>query len=278
MQSIHCFSIISNNLNQKRTFDFLLTKDSFQGEVECKFKTFEAGKAITTNGFYLLCDEIYKQLIKTNLHCLIEIVCHDKLGKNKQTFVQIANAIMSAVNFGETSTKVGDDFEVQIHYLSKEIVVKTPEQLDSVIKDYVTPKSHFATLGNESKTLIVKIETTLEESVLSNIFDEMKEASKQFSGKRPGLIACHIEGIFSNEWQQLKGDSSLANMTYRFYDREASKHVHTIGYSSVAEPQFLNSFKEFQTPALMFCNPNCVFNTGQDIFQLRAENKAGLVW
>ena len=171
-----------------------------------------------------------------------------------------------------------DEFEIKIHYLSKDMIIKTPEHLDSVIKDYRTPKSHFASLGNENKSLIIKIETTVEESVLTNIFQEMKKASKQFSGKHPGLIACHVEGIFPNEWEQLKGDSSLANMTYRFYDREASKHVHTIGYSSVAEPQVLHSFKEFQTPALMFCNPNCAYSPGQDIFQLGPESKADLVW
>lgn len=264
--------------DHQRTFDFLVNKDSFRGEVECKFKTLDAAKAITTYGFYLLCDEIYEQLLKTDVSCLIEMVCHIKLGKNKQKFGQVANAIVSAVDRGDTHAKVDDDFEIQIHYLSKEIIIKTPEQLDSVIKDYKTPKSHFASLGNESKSLIIKIETTVEESVLTDIFDDIKKASKQFSGKQPGLIACHIEGIFPNEWEQLKGESSLANMTYRFYDREASKHVHTIGYSSVAEPQILHRFKEFQTPALMFCNSNCVFSPGEDIFQLAAESKADLVW
>lgn len=264
--------------DQKRTFDFLVSKDSHQGEVECKFKTFDAGKAITTDGFYLLCDEIYTRWLKTDIHCLLEITCHDKLGKNRQKFAEIATAIISAINNREKNTKIGDEFEVAIHYLSSNIVIKTPQQLDNVIKDYRTPKSHFASLGDESKTLIIKIETSLEESVLTNIFEELKEASKQFSTEKPGLIACHIEGIFPNEWAQLKGDSSLAIMTYEFFKREGSKHIHTIGYSSVSEPQVLHSFKEFQTPGLMFCNPDCVFDIEQDIFAFRSKSETDLVW
>jgi len=227
--------------DHKRTFDFLVNKDSFQGEVECKFKTFDASKAVTTDSFYLLCDEIYRQLLKTEVHCLIEMVCHNKLDKNKQKHEKIANAIRSAIKNGEKNINIDDEFEIQMHYLSNKVVINTSEQLDSVIKDYKTPKSHFASLGNEKKSIVIKIETTVEESLLANIFDELKKASKQLSCTLPGLIACHIEGIFPNEWEQLKSEGALANMTNKFYEREASKHVHTIGYSSIAEPHVLHS-------------------------------------
>lgn len=264
--------------DQSRTFDFFVSKDTIQGEIECKFKSFDTAKAITTDGFYLLCDEIYKLLAKTDVHCLLDISCQDKLGKSKQRFIKIAKAIESAVRNGEPKLNVDDEFYVRMHYLPNETVVRTPEQLHFLIKDYVTPKSHIASLGNNHNTLIIKIETTLEERVLSNIFDELKKASKQFSGRNAGLIACHIEGIFPNEWQQLMGDSSLAHMTYKFYERETSKHVHTIGYSSSAETLVKGNFRELQTPALVFSNPNCKFNIGQDIFKLTKMNKTNLIW
>ena len=261
-----------------KTFDFLISKDSVEGEVECKFKSYDAGKSITTDGFYQLSDEIYKKLLKTEAHCLIEIKCLVKLGKNRDIFVDLSERIKSAVDKKDSKIVLEGKFEITIHYLSDSLIVKTPEQLDSVIKDYLTPRCHVASLGNDDKTLIIKIESVLEDSVVTNIYNELKDSLDQFSGERPGLIACHIEGVFPNEWEQLKGDSALGKMTRELFLKDRAKNIHTVGYSSTTEVFKAGNFKEFQNPGLMFRNPNCVFDKWVDIFCFEKDSKMEIIW
>jgi hypothetical protein len=45
-----------------RTFDFLVSKNGFEAEVECKFKSYDTGRKITRAASALVCDLIIKCL------------------------------------------------------------------------------------------------------------------------------------------------------------------------------------------------------------------------
>jgi hypothetical protein len=258
-----------------KTFDFLVSKDSVECEVECKFKSVDAGKSITTDGFYQLCDEIYRRLLKTNEHCLIDIRCHVKLGRNKDRFVDLSQEIESAVLSGESDISVEEQFNISIEYFEN---FKSPTQLDAVIAEYRTPTCHIGCLGNDDKTLIVRLESVITDSVVTNIYNELRQSLNQFSGTRPGLIACHVEGIFPNEWGDLKGDSALGIMTRKLLSKDRARHIHTVGYSSAAEPFKTGGLKEFRNPGLMFRNPNCLFDPYKDFFCYEKKSKTNIVW
>lgn len=256
--------------SEGKIFDFFIIKNSFVGEIECKYKSYDAGRKIRSDCFYILCDEFLKQLALRKVKFLIEINCSKNLGKDRSTFIGIVEKTKSAIERREKKVVFSENFSIDINYLPQELIINSDEQFKSVIEPYRTPKSHFATVSNKEMVMIIKIESEKKDRVLEDMYDELKSSLVQFSGDRPALIACCIEGIYPEEWEDLKDKSGLSEMTTRLLNKENAKHVHTVAYSSQGiEISIDGNIIDHKYPVLFFKNPNGLYYKGQDIFSLK---------
>ena len=253
-----------------RTFDFLVSKDSMQAEIECKTKSYDAGRMVTREGFYILCDEIMKQLVSYKVKCIIEINCSKHLGQNQSTFIEIVQELKSAIHDSRGRIVFDKDFSININYLPPEVKINSDESFASAIQQFLTPRSHFATVSNNEITIIIKVASETEDNVLKALYDELKKSLDQFSNERPTLIACYIEGIYPEQWEALRKESGLAAITSRLLGKKKASHIHTVAYSSDVEI-IKNGNIIDQTHTVFFLkNENCSYYKGQDIFDLKA--------
>lgn len=259
----------------RKTFEFLVSGDRIEREVECKWKSVDAGRKITRPGFYILCDEILKRVVPNikDKRCLVELVCNKNLGKNLNIFIEISEGILQGINGRKTELVFNDNFQAKIHYLPDNLSIRSDEEAASAIAPYYSEKSHFVVISNNESTIIVKIESEERDKVLDSIYEELKGATEKFTGTRPALIACYIEGINSSEWKGLTGVNGLSKITTNLLSKEGNKYIHTITYSSDPEPQVVGNIKDFKSDVLFFTNPDCLYYKGENIFFLRRQNE-----
>lgn len=101
----------------------------------------------------------------------------------------------------------------------------------------------------------------ISEIVLRVLYEELKESLSQFSKKRLALIACRMEGIYAEQWDQLRKDSGLALMTNRLLWKGEAKHINRAG-----------NVIDTTHPVLFFKNGNCLYFKGENIFNLKANH------
>lgn len=252
----------------ERTFDFLIKKDCIEAEVECKFKSYDAGRKITTDGFAILCDEVIKQLDSYKIKCIIEILCTKNLGKNHGTFFNIVNQLKSGIEQKISKIILDENFSINIDYLDDDLKINSYEELKKVIIPYLTERSHFALISNKDLVIIIKVQSEEPDKVLSAMHIDLKDSINQFSKTRPSLIACYIEGIYPEQWERLRKKSGLAVVADRLFDKKNSSHIHTVSFLSEMETSQEENITENWHTTLFFKNPNCQFDKETDVFAL----------
>ena len=76
------------------------------------------------------------------------------------------------------------------------------------------PAGHHFVWSNV-QTLIVGCESTDRDRVLKAIYEDLKHGAGQLSKSRPSMLACQLEDIDDEGWNQLHGESGLAAMSGR---------------------------------------------------------------
>ncbi len=252
--------------NEGRTFDFVIEKNSIKAEVECKWKSINAGRKITQDGFYNLVDNIVKQLKGKKISCLFEIKIPQKLGKNLTEFTDMALALKSAVELKQTEA-VFSDFEINIKYLPVVIKNISEEKLKTIVKFDRTRNQHVASYSRGSSTIIIKIECEKKDEVLNAIYADLKDSLEQFSKKKAGLIACNIEGVLGHQWKELSSESGLAEKTRKLFEKETAVHIHTVVYTSEDGYELKQEgVVEIRSICLTFLNPKRKFKIDQRFF------------
>jgi hypothetical protein len=173
---------------------------------------------------------------------------------------------LQGINDGKTELLSDEHFHIKIDYLQGDLIIKSDEQAASVITPYHSEKAHFEVISNQDATVIVKVESEEKNKILDSIYEELNEATRKFTGERPALIACYIEGIESHQWKELKGENGLSRMTTYLLSKENTNHIHSIGYSSEPDPIIIEHIKDFKCEGLFFSNPHCLYYKDEDIF------------
>lgn len=254
-----------SNQNQ-RIFDFLVSRNSIEAEIECKWKSYDAGRKIRREDFYQLCDEIFRQLDSEKIRCLFEISCRKAFRPNHDIIKQIVCGLKSALADNRTRSSTVSDILISVIYLNDTDRIDSKDKFEEIVEPYRTPEAHFATLLNSKGTIIIKIQSEEKDRILKAIYDEIKKCLDQFSKTRPALIACHIEGVLPEEWELLKGENGLARMVTHFLNRENATHIHTLAFSSGGEVHSVPGIIDYSSPMLFFRNPNARFHWSENIF------------
>lgn len=253
-----------------KTFDLLIKKDLQEAEVECKSKSYDSGRKIRRDSFYLLSDSICKKLKDKEINCLIDIKSSNKLSQNQTTIDDITKNVIELIDSDNNLYFKNNEYSINLIPLQISQPIKNEEHLEKIVESHRTDHCHFVSLSAANKmwNVILKIESESSDAIVSSVFEELKNAKSQFSKTKPCLLAVRIEGVYPDEWKTLAQNSSLADMTYSFFAKENCPYIHTVSYSSSPSYISIDSNIDSVTKSLVFGNPNCIYHKNENIFHL----------
>ena len=100
----------------------------------------------------------------------------------------------------------------EIRNLPSGLQIRTEKEAAAALGKHFVPAANYLVLINR-ETLIVGCESTDRNRVLKAIYDDLKRGAESVFKTRPALIACQLEDIEDNDWNQLQGETGLAAMT-----------------------------------------------------------------
>jgi hypothetical protein len=157
-----------------KTFDFLVSNATIQAEIECKHKSYDAGRKITRAGFYMLCDELLKQFVGRPIKCLISVTCKKRLNTNQGFFIELASKVLSAIIARQPRLIIDEDIEIFIEYLPDDIQITSQEQAHAVAASHLSQDTHLATVSGKEMTFIVTVQSAKKEEVIQSIYENLR--------------------------------------------------------------------------------------------------------
>jgi len=250
--------------SEQGSFDFLAINQNTEIEIECKRKSYDAGKKITREGFYLLADAICSEALGRGQNFAVNIVCQDTLGKNQHEFQKFAELIKCALDSKQDSINLAPIVSAQIFYLPSGMKISSNEEAARILSPNWVPDAHYAVISGKKGTIIIRTESQKRDRILKAIFEELEKGSDQLTKTRPSILACYIEEIEEDEWVLLKDEGGLANMMGAFFVKDRNNHVNIIAYSSDADKE--DAYQRDFTNNLFFTNLNPKFEIKMKIF------------
>lgn len=255
-----------------RIFDLLLIKEGKELEVECKYKEYDSKRKITRPGLYLLIDLLISEIDISKFNLLITFEFKTRLSKNREIQNRIIDSLKLKLNSKDWSKSEYDNYSLEIFPLEFSGVLDTSEKVINAIAPYYTDNCHFGSLSSKENNFLLRFSTLEKENIVDGIYESLKKSLQQFSKFRAGIIACHIEGIYPEEWKELRDKNALLGITHRLLSRAENNFIHSIVYSSKPIESFRDNIFQISTPNLCFKNPNAKFYNKYetpDLFFLR---------
>jgi len=248
------------------SYDFLVTEESFELEIECIRVSSDKGRKITREGFYSLCGEIFTKVKPLKGKYIFTITCKERLGKNISHFQKLATLIRENIEDSQYSVNL-DGISVKIDQLPNDFNIKEENKAIAILEPYIKNHAHHAFYFVKGVNFVFRAESEKKDEVLKSIYKTIKDGAKQFSGTRTAILTCFIEDIEESSWNELRKDSGLANMTSCFFTNMKRSHITKAIYSSEPILRKANNFLEYSSENLIFDNPNCKYSISSDIFR-----------
>ena len=209
---------------------------------------------------YLLLDRIINRIDINKYNCIIAFKFKTKLSKNRTIHDKIINILESKLSSKDWSQTQYDNFYLEIFPLEFFEPLNTSLKVLNIIKPYYVNDSHFASLCTNKNNFLLRFSTLQKENIGEGIYESLKKSINQFSNSHAGIIACHIEGIYPKEWEELRDKGALLGITNHLLSKEINNFIHSIIYSSKPEKLFNDYIFRSNTPYLSFKNPNAKFH------------------
>lgn len=264
VRSFEVYFLDLESSSEQVSFDLLAKTQNTEIEIECKRKSYDAGRKITREGFYLLADEICSEALGKGHNFAVNIVCQDNLGKNQHEFRKFAESIRHALDSNQDSVSLSPKVSAQILSLPSGMKIRSDEEAARILSPNWTPAAHYAVISGNKGTIIIRTESQKKDRILKAIFEELEKGSEQLSKTRPSILACFIEEIGEDEWELLKDEGGLANIAGEFFIKDRNKHVNFVTYSSDVDMKdaYLRDF----TKNLIFTNLKPKFEIKMKLF------------
>jgi hypothetical protein len=259
--------------------EYLAKASDFQFNVECKRISIDASKKIRRRDFYRFAEKIISKLAQHNYSGTINVLIDDRLHGNDQFIDRLSTEILNEIEAGNTEGV----FRIPLGEVSLSLkqtaglVIDLGEHVKALDKKK-SPKSHGAVFARSLDNKPVDpIELTLESvksnEVLHGIRDRIAETAKnQLDRSMPGLIICHLEGIY--DFIELATDSGLQVMTSLLLTKEYLSHIAAIGYYAESLIESYRNTENFYNKGLIYRNPLCKFEKAKDFpFMSNIETK-----
>ena len=243
----------------KYSFDFFVKNKEKEFEVECKYKDYDSKRKITRPGLYLLTDRIMQEVDVSHFNCIVSFEFKESLTKDYNKQKKIIENLYNKITSNNWSRTEYDDYYLEIIPVEFNMPLDSANKMTDYIKPYYIDNSHFSFLCSKRNNFIIRFLTPGNEKLVDGIYESIKKAAIQFSKNKAAIIACHIEGIYPEEWNVLKDEGGLYNMTNHFLFKEENNFIHSVIYSSAPGSIMNKRIYELSVPYLTFKNLNTIF-------------------
>jgi hypothetical protein len=101
--------------------------------------------------------------------------------------------------------------------------------------------------------LVFELKSKSDDHVVKDIFNNLKDANRQFTGDNASMIFCFVPEIDS--FAGLEQDSALIRMTATFFEKHAKSTVSAVSYSSDSIRTVTPIDVSKSSPAIRIDNP-----------------------
>ena len=266
---INDYDIELNDLDKlnkdKKNFDFIVRKNDFVGEVECKSTDLDTGRKIKRSHFYHLADRLVNRFESIHSSILFDISVNDNLKYNDVLINEIADNAIENYNSGISDIDINENINIKIVSIPNNM---SQNQTYEMVQQNRTGKAHFAIQGESGITMIVKAESEKPDFFLTALYKSLKIAEKQFTKKHPAMISCYIDDIQEDEWEALESESDIQHFTLKFLDNPMRNFIHTVSYTSAPKTKQIGALINFQSAALCWVNPLCKYTDHSNPFNI----------
>lgn len=267
--AIHFFNrgydVQFTDLEDRGTYDLLVSDGQCQLDVECKTKSADAGRKITRGNFYLLCDVLVAELSPLTENIAVFVKCDGRLTGRQELFHEAAEEIKRCLAERRDDGRV-ENLNFSVKHLASNLRVRNNEEAATALAPHWSPSAHYFVLSNDA-TLIVGCESADRDRVLKAIYEDLKRGSNQLSKTRASMLACQLEDIDDDDWTQLRIESGLAAMTGRLLGSPKRSHINFVVYSSdKTTPKQEGFVTSFSATNLWFGNKNPKYSIPKSFF------------
>jgi hypothetical protein len=245
--------------------EFIARNNKFSIEVECKAKRPDAGRKIQRRSFYRLIDAISETISGHRFSGLINITIPKHMPKDNNSHDEILASIRTCLQ--NPLSKVELDSGIEILFdINRTNILMPVNAISTKIAKIRKPYSMVGAIFTQTQgmfatnPLIVCVDSLLPDRYMEGVFNTLREANHQFSGKSPSLICCFVPEIKS--FVGMERDSAVAKMTEAFFIKHSNPCVFAVSYISDAQRDELGILISKSMPSLTFMNPNYDQNLG----------------
>lgn len=286
------FDVGFNDMEAGRGFDYLVSQDNAEVEVECKFVSGDIGRKVHLKRVHqlggVLLGTIHGLLEKEEGGKLVRISIPDRLEGSREQLEEIAGLVDKLISEERLSiTQNGYTVSTSGFSLADSPFGQLPADEISVelVQQYlfdqhdVDNRNVLVNFRPTKGAVLIVIESEKKDAVLRGIHAELKDsARKQFSGDRPGIFCCELGDLTEEQLLSLgedrKGGSGLQYMVTDLLRRRPQ--IHTIAFTTTgtvyikeATSQLTQHTSAQETgPSFVFKNPQHPLSkdTRYDIF------------
>lgn len=256
--------------------DFLVKTSEFDFNVECKRVTVDGSRKVWKNDFYRLVEKLLPKVESLNYKGKIDVELNDRLHSSNQHLEGLSNQLLELIQ----TKGVNGTFELPFGNVILDLVKSDSEVVDfkGKYQEMLNRKEHESQgviyASEKNGKPVDPIELTLKskksDKVLEGIKNKIKYAAKkQLPTDKPGLISCFLEDI--NDLTSLASDSGLQILSNYLLDKKELSHVAAISFSAEGRVQLEPGAENFNSQALLFRNPHCIYEKVQNFAFLAKE-------
>lgn len=248
------FDVEFHDLCHGGGYDFHIRNSGIEMEVECKSVSGDLGHRVHLLrqyqlGPYLL--QSMKDASKGGIVKLLVATLPNRLHGQREFMDAVGTRISQAIIEAKSVT---DTQPCSVSY-QEHSIVGSPFDLPSLPQISETEVIDYCNrmLGDEighvimmfkphQSATVVALRSTLPNEFLKGVYHNLKDASKQMSGTKPGVICVQFRNLTSRQLREFAESptqsgkpTGLQLMTAKFFDSNERAHVHTLAYTAPGE-------------------------------------------
>jgi hypothetical protein len=258
-----------------RSPEFLASRERTKIEVECKSKTIDAGRMVISQHFYRLADVISKPCTAKKLMGEISITVQKRIPKSSDWRKCLISSLQSHLQEGEYQFELPDKTEIKTNLQKFDNTEIASDHIRQKAEALHVGYPYLAFISSQPRDayvnmLYIRASSKNHDQILLDIFDDINDAKKQFSGSYAALIVCFIPEIDS--FQRLREyDSGLAIMTNKFFSEHANDFINAVSYFSDEQVESIDAeVLSSSFPTVIFRNQGYNEKYGVNIPLLRS--------
>ena len=174
----------------------LTSRETKRVEVECKSKRADAGRKILRSAFYKLVDSLAPSLSAEGYTGKVLIVVPDRMPTKDTWKKQVFNTLNQSLLSTNEQLSLDDGTLITVDLYRLKGIVIPAKKVFTEAQAAKHPYSYLAVYareyGNElTNPLVFEMKSQSDDRFLQDVFDNLKDANRQFTGNNAALVALH---------------------------------------------------------------------------------------